>query len=150
MNGEKGLSGQIRNEDLYHAYPYPDKPMDMTISGQNIKDILEYSYSHLDFVNEQLSLTIIDETLCTMWQGFNYEIDMNQEPGQRVMLDQIDLSKSYRVTMTDYCYRNYKNYLKNAIIHESYDETMSTLIAEKLRDPNYHISCSDNFIVKNR
>lgn len=86
--------------------------MDMTISGQNIKDILEYSYSHLDFVNEQLSLTIIDETLCTMWQGFNYEIDMNQEPGQRVMLDQIDLTKSYRVTMTDYCYRNYKNYLK--------------------------------------
>ncbi|ORO11557.1 hypothetical protein B8A02_11265, partial [Staphylococcus aureus] len=59
----------------------------------------------------------IDETLCTMWQGFNYEIDMNQEPGQRVMLDQIDLTKSYRVTMTDYCYRNYKNYLKNAIIH---------------------------------
>ncbi len=57
--------------------------MDMTISGQNIKDILEYSYSHLDFVNEQLSLTIIDETLCTMWQGFNYEIDMNQEPGQQ-------------------------------------------------------------------
>ena len=54
-----------------------------------------------------------------MWQGFNYEIDMNQEPGQRVMLDQIDLTKSYRVTMTDYCYRNYKNYLKNAIIHES-------------------------------
>ena len=36
----EGLSGQIRNEDLYHAYPYPDKPMDMTISGQNIKDIL--------------------------------------------------------------------------------------------------------------
>ena len=25
-------------------------------------------------------------------------IDMNQEPGQRVMLDQIDLTKSYRVT----------------------------------------------------
>ncbi len=48
------------------------------------------------------------------------------------MLDQIDLTKSYRVTMTDYCYRNYKNYLKNAIIHESYYETMSTLIAEKL------------------
>ncbi len=36
----------------------------------------------------------------------NYEIDMNREPGQRVMLDQIDLTKSYRVTMTDYCYRN--------------------------------------------
>ncbi len=25
---------------------------------------------------------------------------------------------------------------------------MSTLIAEKLRDPNYRISCSDNFVVK--
>ena len=25
---------------------------------------------------------------------------------------------------------------------------MSTLIAEKLRNPNYRISCSDNFVVK--
>ncbi len=46
------------------------------------------------------------------------------------MLDQIDLTKSYRVTMTDYCYRNYKNYLKMLLYMNHFDETMSTLIAE--------------------
>ena len=148
MNGEKGLHGQIRNEDLYHAYPYPDKPMDMTVNGQNIKDMLEYSYSHLDFVDEQLSLTIIDETLCTMWQGFNYAIDMSRDPGHRVELENINLEKTYRITMTDYCFRNYKNYLKDAIVHESYEDTMSTLIAEKLKDPDYSIKCKENFIVR--
>lgn len=52
--------------------------------------------------------------------------------------------------MIDYCYCNYKNYLKNVIIYELYDEIMSILIVEKLRDLNYYILCSDNFIVKNR
>lgn len=60
------------------------------------------------------------------------------------------MSKSYRVIMIDYCYCNYKNYLKNVIIYELYDEIMSILIVEKLRDLNYYILCSDNFIVKNR
>ena len=39
----------------------------------------------------------------------------------------------YRITMTDYCYRNYKEYLEDAIIHETYGETMGGLIRNNLK-----------------
>ena len=35
--------------------------------------MLEYTYSYIQFEQNQLSMTIIDETLCTLWQGFDYE-----------------------------------------------------------------------------
>lgn len=73
---------------------------------------------------------------------------MSRDPGHRVELENINLEKTYRITMTDYCFRNYKNYLKDAIVHESYEDTMSTLIAEKLKDPDYSIKCKENFIVR--
>ncbi|EHJ08940.1 bifunctional metallophosphatase/5'-nucleotidase [Staphylococcus simiae] len=148
-NGERGLVGQIRNKDLYEAYPYPDKPIDLTIKGQNIKDILEYSYAHLEFHQQVLSLTIIDETLCTIWQGFNYTIDMERQPFDRVTLYNIDLAKSYRITMTDYCYRNYKNYLAGAIIHHATSDTMSSLIAKLINNQAYQVVVNDNFNIKN-
>ena len=124
INGEEGLGGVIRNRDLYEAYPHPDKPVDLTVRGKNIKDILEYSYSHIEFEQGKLSLTIIDETLFTFWQGINYTVDMKQQPYHRVKIDNIDENQMYRITMTDYCYRNYKDYLKDAIVHETHDETM--------------------------
>ena len=35
--------------------------------------MLEYTYSYIQFEQNQLSMTIIDETLCTLWQGFDYD-----------------------------------------------------------------------------
>lgn len=132
-NGEEGLSGIIRNRDLYDAYPHPDKPVDLTVKGKNIKDIIEYSYSHIEFEQGTLSLTIVDETLFTFWQGFNYTVDMNKEPYHRVEIEDLDSERMYRITMTDYCYRNYKEYLEDAIIHETYGETMGGLIRNNLK-----------------
>jgi 2',3'-cyclic-nucleotide 2'-phosphodiesterase/3'-nucleotidase len=48
-SGETGLSGQITNEALYNAYPHPDVPIDLTLKGQQIKEILEYCYAHIEF-----------------------------------------------------------------------------------------------------
>lgn len=147
-NGTKGLNTIIKNKDLYYAYPHPDKPIDITITGQNIKDIIEKCYSHLEFDGDRLSQTIIDETLCTIWQGIDYEVDMQKKPYKRVKLKEIDLNRSYRVTMTDYCYRNYKEELKNAVVHNtSYDLPVSTLMAELLKDENYQMNVKDNFKV---
>ena len=39
-NGEEGLSGIIRNRDLYDAYPHPDKPVDLTVKGKISKTSL--------------------------------------------------------------------------------------------------------------
>ncbi|MEJ7543002.1 5'-nucleotidase C-terminal domain-containing protein, partial [Staphylococcus intermedius] len=99
-NGEEGLHGIISNRQIYEAYPYPDKPVDLTIKGECIKGILEFSYSYLEFEKDTLKSTLIYETLCTFWQGFNYTVDMNQAPFNRVTLDGIDLNGLYRITMT--------------------------------------------------
>lgn len=139
----------ITNKDIYNAYPHPDKAMELTLKGRQIKDIIEYTYSYIQFEQNQLSMTIVDETLCTLWQGFRYEVDMTALPFHRVTLKDIELDKTYRVTMTDYTYRNYKHLLEDAKVHHSsFEHSMSTLITEKLKDPVYKLNVIDNFQVK--
>ncbi|WP_204171542.1 bifunctional UDP-sugar hydrolase/5'-nucleotidase [Staphylococcus sp. GDY8P100P] len=146
-SGETGLQGTVTNAELYNAYPHPDVPMDLTIKGQHIKDILEYSYAHIEFSNDALSVTIIDETLCTFWQGVDYTIDMNAQPFNRVTLNNINLNHMYRVSMTDYCYRNYQSYLENAVIHDKHSITMNDLIADNLSNDSYQIQQKQQFKV---
>ncbi|PTI68194.1 5'-nucleotidase C-terminal domain-containing protein, partial [Staphylococcus succinus] len=146
-NGEEGLTGTVTNKDLYEAYPHPDVPVDLTLKGQHIKDILEYGYSHIEFSEGELSLTIIDETLCTFWQGVDYTIDMNAEPFNRVVLNNIRLDHMYRVSMTDYCYRNYRQYLENAVIHDTDNITMVELISRNLKNNTYQLRQKQTFNV---
>ncbi|MEB6242255.1 bifunctional metallophosphatase/5'-nucleotidase [Staphylococcus gallinarum] len=146
-NGESGLTESVTNGSLYYAYPHPDVPVDLTLKGQHIKDILEYGYSHIEFSDGKLSLTIIDETLCTFWQGVDYTIDMNAKPFDRVTLNNIKLDHVYRVSMTDYCYRNYRQYLENAVIHDTGDVTMFELISKNLKDETYTIKQQQTFNV---
>ena len=47
-------------------------------------------------------------------KGFDYCIDMSQSPFNRVKLNGLNEEDSYRITMTDYCYRNYKMYLQRS------------------------------------
>ena len=51
--------------------------------------------------------------------------------------------------MTDYCYRNYRQYLEDeSILHSTYDRPMSSLIAEKLNQPDYYyLKLDSNFSV---
>lgn len=49
--------------------------------------------------------------------------------------------------MTDYCYRNYKDYLHDATIHETHSETMGVLIRKNLKDNIYDIEVDHNFRV---
>jgi 2',3'-cyclic-nucleotide 2'-phosphodiesterase/3'-nucleotidase len=147
-SGEEGLSGQVANVDLYNAYPHPDIPINLTLKGQQIKDMLEYSYAHIEFTNGTLSVTIIDETLCTFWQGIDYEVDMTADPFNRVTLHKINLEHMYRVSMTDYCYRNFRQYLENTVVHGTENVTMNDLIARNLKDNNYTIQDKQSFNVK--
>src|SRR5699024_6910790 len=102
----------------------------------------------IEFSHGELILTIVDETLCTFWQGVDYTIDMNAEPFNRVTLKNIKLEHMYRVSMTDYCYRNYKQYLENAVIHETDEITMVELIARNLKNNDYQIQQKQTFDVK--
>lgn len=44
----KGLKGRLKNEDVYNSYPHPDKPIDLTLKGSEIKRLIEESVSHLE------------------------------------------------------------------------------------------------------
>ncbi|RIO94491.1 bifunctional metallophosphatase/5'-nucleotidase [Staphylococcus haemolyticus] len=148
-NGEKGLKGIVTNEDVYNAYPHPDKAIDITLKGHQIKKMIEYTYSYIQFEHKQLSMTIIDETRCTMWQGFDYIVDMSAPRFNRVTLKGLELDKHYRVTMTDYCYRNYRQYLESeSTLHSTYEQPMSTLIATRLNQSDFNLNVDANFIVK--
>ncbi|MGZ9807727.1 hypothetical protein ACTMNS_07705 [Staphylococcus haemolyticus] len=74
--------------------------------------------------------------------------DMSAPRFDRVNIKNIELDEKYRVTMTDYCYRNYRQYLEDeSILHSTYDRPMSSLIAEKLNQPDYYLKLDSNFSV---
>ncbi len=53
----------------------------------------------------------------------------------------------YRVSMTDYCYRNYRQYLEDAVIHETGEITMVELISRNLKNQDYQIQQKQTFEV---
>ncbi|WP_232059937.1 5'-nucleotidase C-terminal domain-containing protein [Mammaliicoccus vitulinus] len=60
----------------------------------------------------------------TVWKGFKYTIDLSKPVGNRVILHNIDLEKSFNVIMTDYLFRHV-----NKIISEStYERSKKTVI----------------------
>jgi 2',3'-cyclic-nucleotide 2'-phosphodiesterase/3'-nucleotidase len=70
----------MHSYQLYSPHLAKMYRVDLTLKGQQIKEILEYCYAHIEFSGGSLSLTIVDETLCTFWQGVDYTIDMNALP----------------------------------------------------------------------
>ncbi|MFZ8102314.1 bifunctional metallophosphatase/5'-nucleotidase, partial [Staphylococcus arlettae] len=69
------------------------------------------------------------------------------QPFNRVTLNNINLNHMYRVSMTDYCYRNYQSYLENAVIHDKHSITMNDLIADNLSNDSYQIQQKQQFKV---
>ena len=53
----------------------------------------------------------------------------------------------YRVSMTDYCYRNYRQYLENAVIHDTDNITMVELISRNLKNNTYQLRQKQTFNV---
>ncbi|MCS4486647.1 bifunctional metallophosphatase/5'-nucleotidase [Staphylococcus americanisciuri] len=128
-----GLQDCLRNEDIYHAYPHPDKPLDIELTGADIKRLIESAAAQLIVKDQQV---IFDETqdptLFQFWSGFNYTLDMSQPKYKRVVDFELHETDTYRVVMTDYCYRHYRHLLSQAVIHERYVITMPELILERL------------------
>lgn len=130
----KGLSGKLTNEDIYNSYPHPDKPLDITISGQSILTMLEYAVSHIE-ENEagKVELNHMDTTLFPFFEGVSYDVDLDKPMFNRVTLKNINVDHHYRISMTDYCYRNYAHLFQDHVIHEHGKKSMPELIKETLK-----------------
>lgn len=127
------LEGNVVHQDIYHTYPHPDKPLDIALSGADIKKLIEYSATKLIVDHQQVTIDAQqDPTLYQFWTGFDYTIDMSRPKHQRVVAFGLNETHSYRVTMTDYCYRHYRQQLKGVTIHQSAAMTMPELIYEIL------------------
>ncbi|KIX90565.1 2', 3'-cyclic nucleotide 2'-phosphodiesterase [Staphylococcus microti] len=129
-----GLSGSLRNKDIYHAYPHPDKPIDMTLTGADIKRLIEDSAAQLIIKDGHITLDETqDPTLYQFWSGFDYTIDISRPKYDRVVALSLREDYTYRIAMTDYCYRHYRQQLAHAVIHQKHSITIPELISEILR-----------------
>ncbi|MDO5375989.1 MAG: bifunctional UDP-sugar hydrolase/5'-nucleotidase [Staphylococcus rostri] len=130
----KGLEGSIHNKDIYHVYPHPDKPLDIALKGADIKRLIEHSAAQLIVKAQQATLDASqDPTLFQFWSGFDYTIDMSRPKYDRVVDFGLNETYTYRVAMTDYCYRHYRQQLTQAVIHQSHPVTMPELMTELLQ-----------------
>ncbi len=128
-----GLKGVLKNEDIYNMYPHPDKPMDMTLKVSVIKQLIEESVAHLEWDGNYLTVGDMDPTHFLFWSGFDFTIDINQQPYHRVTQFGLREDYSYRIVMTDYIYRHYKEILQDVTLHQTYPVTMPELIAKILK-----------------
>ena len=116
--GSNGIipKGDITVGNIAGIYIYENFLNAVKLTGQQIKDYLEYSANYYNVIDED---TVDTESLINpdvrgynydMAQGFYYDIDLTKEPGERIInlrnLDgtPFDLTKSYSVTLNSYRY----------------------------------------------
>lgn len=132
LPNSKGLKGPLKNKTIYQAYPHPDKPIDVTLTGSQIKALIEASVAHLEVVNKELTIQNMDPTLYLFWNGFDYTIDLSRPIYERVTQIGLRQDYSYRIAMTDYSYRHYRYLLQDAAIHQCYQQSIPELISNYL------------------
>ncbi|MBI5975250.1 bifunctional metallophosphatase/5'-nucleotidase [Staphylococcus canis] len=134
LPNSKGLKGKLKNADIYHAYPHPDKPIDITLRGSQIKALIEESVAHLTIEDNEIKVHNMDPTLYLFWSGFDYTVDLSKPVHERVIQFNLRQDYYYRIAMTDYCYRNYRDILKEVTLHHIYPQSMPELIAGYLSE----------------
>jgi 2',3'-cyclic-nucleotide 2'-phosphodiesterase/3'-nucleotidase len=108
--------GDISVGSIAKIYIYENFLNAVRLTGEQIKEYLEYSSKYYNVINwdnvdtEPLVNSEVPGYNYDMAQGFYYEIDLTKTPGERIVnmrnLDgsPFDLSKSYNVTLNSYRY----------------------------------------------
>lgn len=132
LPSSKGCVTPLQHEDIFNIYPHPDHLIDMTLSGEVIKMLIEKSVAYLHSENDALTLNRIDPTHFLFWKGFDFTIDVSKPVNKRVTQFSLKRDYTYRVIMTDYCYRHYRQYLEHAAMHYVSKISMPELIIKRL------------------
>jgi len=101
--------GDIKVKDIYNMYYYENDLYMMEMTGQQIKDYLEYSARIFQLDNGKITL---DKKIVgynyDMAEGINYTIDVSKPVGQRITRltnpdgSYFDLAKKYKVALNSY------------------------------------------------
>jgi 2',3'-cyclic-nucleotide 2'-phosphodiesterase/3'-nucleotidase len=108
--------GDITVGSIAKIYIYENFLNAIKLSGEQIKDYLEYSSNYFNVITESNvdSTPLVNPDVrgynYDMAQGFTYEIDLRQTPGQRIInmrnLDgsRFDMKRKYTVALNSYRY----------------------------------------------
>ncbi|RLC58661.1 MAG: bifunctional metallophosphatase/5'-nucleotidase [Candidatus Cloacimonadota bacterium] len=102
--------GPIKVKDIYKLYPYENYLYVVSMTGQQIKDFLEYSSRYYYWENGKLQTNQnIKGYNFDMAEGISYSIDYTKKSGDRIgnillsdSASRLDLNKKYKVAMNSY------------------------------------------------
>jgi 2',3'-cyclic-nucleotide 2'-phosphodiesterase (5'-nucleotidase family) len=82
-------AGDFMKKDVAYIYKYPNTLMGVNITGENLKAYMEWSASYYNTYHSGDLTVSFDENIrgynYDMFSGIDYEIDISQEPGSRIV-----------------------------------------------------------------
>lgn len=104
------LPGKISVKDIYNLYPYENFLYVMQLSGQQIRDFLEYSSRYFILENDRIMINPqMKGYNYDMIEGINYSIDLIQNAGFRITEmtlsetgEPLQMDKIYDVALNSY------------------------------------------------
>lgn len=111
-SGYKVQAGEMSMKDIYKLYRYDNTLYLVPLTGQQIKDIMEFNASERLSVNtasgEAVFGTKGDDFTNPVFYGLDFTYDMSKEAGSRVVIEKFadgrafDLSKTYLMAINNY------------------------------------------------
>ncbi len=151
--------GQMRVKDVYQMYRYENYLYVLKMSGQQIKDFLEYCARYYQWKDGHLSINPnIAGYNYDMAEGIGYEIHVKNPVGKRIqkLIDlktgkPLDLKKTYKVALNSYRATGGGGHLAaahatNAPIIWKSDREIRTLLIDYLKEQKViHPTCDHNW-----
>jgi len=139
--------GPVQVKDVYKMYRYENFLYTVLMTGQQIKDFLEFSARYFELKNGQV---VTNPKMAgynyDMAEGIGYRIDLRRPVGQRIVHltdlrtnQPLDLKKTYKVTMNSYRATGGGGHMaaaqaQNAPIIFKSDQEIRNLIIEFLKE----------------
>jgi 2',3'-cyclic-nucleotide 2'-phosphodiesterase/3'-nucleotidase len=150
-------SGDLQVRDLFKLYRFENLLYTMNLTGQEVKDFLEFSYKdwfqQMKSANDPMlfiSTTENGSRLSTMFfnydsaEGIDYTVDISKPYGERINItgmssgEKFDTNKTYRVALNSYRGNGGGNHLTEGS-GLSKEELTSRLINSTTKDLRYYL-----------
>ena len=105
------VAGDFMKKDVAYIYKYPNTLMGVNITGENLKAYMEWSASYFNTYQPGDMTISFNENIrgynYDMFAGVDYEIDISEEPGKRIInltLDGAEIvdSQIYKLAVNNY------------------------------------------------
>jgi len=153
--------GILRIKDVYGMYRYENFLYLVEMSGQQIKDFLEYSAGYYQWDGQQLTANKnMQGYNYDMAEGLQYQINVSKEKGQRISGmkltktgEPLSMNMTYKVAMNSYRaaggggHMAAANALNNKILWKSSEEMRNILVGYLQKRKTIEIRSDKNWVI---